>query len=48
MTDAFEVLFDAFRRNLAHQYRIDLITECDQSDVCRVTFITGTSMGQFY
>src|SRR5215213_8815781 len=40
------MLFDPFRRNLAHEDRIELILQSDQADVRRIALITRTRMGQ--
>ena len=48
VTNTLEMLLDSLRRNLAHEDRIQLIMQRNQSDVCRVALVTRTRMGQFY
>jgi hypothetical protein len=39
-----EVVFDTLSRDLSHKHRIKLGFECNQPDICRITFIARAGM----
>src|SRR5690606_38671140 len=43
-----EMLFDAFGRYFADEYRVMFFLECDQSDVRRVAFVAGACVCNVY